>query len=93
MPDEISSVPVRSFILIFPTERNGAEFNRCSITERKRDFRSVRFDQVTVGRFPQNCNYHFRPKVDFQAERFKLLTIPSVPSEKASLSFFKFDQQ
>uniref|UniRef100_A0A915IEI6 Uncharacterized protein n=1 Tax=Romanomermis culicivorax TaxID=13658 RepID=A0A915IEI6_ROMCU len=40
--------------------------------------------KVTVDRFPQNCSYPFRPKVDLQAERFKLLAIRSVPSKKAS---------
>uniref|UniRef100_A0A915IL76 Uncharacterized protein n=1 Tax=Romanomermis culicivorax TaxID=13658 RepID=A0A915IL76_ROMCU len=39
---------------------------------------------VTVGRFPQNYSYPLRPKIDFQAERFKLLTICSVPSKKAT---------
>uniref|UniRef100_A0A915KL02 Uncharacterized protein n=1 Tax=Romanomermis culicivorax TaxID=13658 RepID=A0A915KL02_ROMCU len=34
---------------------------------------------VTVGRFPENRSYPFRPKVDFQAERFKLLDVRSVP--------------
>uniref|UniRef100_A0A915HMB9 Uncharacterized protein n=1 Tax=Romanomermis culicivorax TaxID=13658 RepID=A0A915HMB9_ROMCU len=37
--------------------------------------------KFTVGRFPQTYSCPFRPKVNYQAERFKLLTIPSV--EKA----------
>uniref|UniRef100_A0A915JDR5 Ribosomal protein S16 n=1 Tax=Romanomermis culicivorax TaxID=13658 RepID=A0A915JDR5_ROMCU len=47
----------------------------------KFSFRSVRME-ITVGRFPQNCIYPFQPKVDFQAERFKLLTIYSVEKGK-----------
>uniref|UniRef100_A0A915INR4 Uncharacterized protein n=1 Tax=Romanomermis culicivorax TaxID=13658 RepID=A0A915INR4_ROMCU len=34
-------------------------------TKREFSFRSV-LSEVTVGRFLQNCNYSFRPKVDFQ---------------------------
>uniref|UniRef100_A0A915L3T2 Uncharacterized protein n=1 Tax=Romanomermis culicivorax TaxID=13658 RepID=A0A915L3T2_ROMCU len=39
-------------------------------------------DLVTISRFPQNCSYTFQPKVDFQTERFKLLTIRSVGKGK-----------
>uniref|UniRef100_A0A915IP33 Uncharacterized protein n=1 Tax=Romanomermis culicivorax TaxID=13658 RepID=A0A915IP33_ROMCU len=49
------------------------------VTERKKNFRSIRLE-VTVGHFPQNCSYPFRSKVDFQAERFKLWR--SVPSSR-----------
>uniref|UniRef100_A0A915LBW3 Uncharacterized protein n=1 Tax=Romanomermis culicivorax TaxID=13658 RepID=A0A915LBW3_ROMCU len=51
------------------TERNG--------TKAKFSF------QVSVNRFPQKCGFPFRPEVDFQAERFKLLMIRSIPSENA----------
>uniref|UniRef100_A0A915KGP8 protein-serine/threonine phosphatase n=1 Tax=Romanomermis culicivorax TaxID=13658 RepID=A0A915KGP8_ROMCU len=44
--------------------------------------RSCNKDTVSVGRFPQNCSYPFRPKIDFQAERLKLLTICSVTLKK-----------
>uniref|UniRef100_A0A915KS95 Uncharacterized protein n=1 Tax=Romanomermis culicivorax TaxID=13658 RepID=A0A915KS95_ROMCU len=37
-----------------------------------------------VFRFPQRFSYSFRPKVDFHAQRFKLLTIHSITSEKAN---------
>uniref|UniRef100_A0A915HYP3 Uncharacterized protein n=1 Tax=Romanomermis culicivorax TaxID=13658 RepID=A0A915HYP3_ROMCU len=53
------------------------ECNRHKVTEQKKNFRSVRLE-VTVGRFPQNCTYPFRPEVDFEGEHFKLLTISSV---------------
>uniref|UniRef100_A0A915JWQ6 E2 ubiquitin-conjugating enzyme n=1 Tax=Romanomermis culicivorax TaxID=13658 RepID=A0A915JWQ6_ROMCU len=52
-------------------------------TKGKFSFRSVGLE-VTVGRFPQHCTYPLRSKVDFQAEPFKLLSISSVPSKKAS---------
>uniref|UniRef100_A0A915KC60 Uncharacterized protein n=1 Tax=Romanomermis culicivorax TaxID=13658 RepID=A0A915KC60_ROMCU len=55
------------------------EFNQ---TKEKLSFRSIQL-VVTVGRFPQNCICPFRPKMNFQAECFKLLTIHSVPSERA----------
>uniref|UniRef100_A0A915HL57 Uncharacterized protein n=1 Tax=Romanomermis culicivorax TaxID=13658 RepID=A0A915HL57_ROMCU len=56
-------------------------------TNGKFSFRSVRL-KFTVGRFPQNCSYPVRPKVDFQAERFKLLAIGSVPfRRKRRLAF------
>uniref|UniRef100_A0A915KVK5 Uncharacterized protein n=1 Tax=Romanomermis culicivorax TaxID=13658 RepID=A0A915KVK5_ROMCU len=48
----------------------------------KFSFRSVVLE-VTVGRFPQNFTYPSRLKVNFQAERFKLLAIRSVSSKKA----------
>uniref|UniRef100_A0A915KD31 Uncharacterized protein n=1 Tax=Romanomermis culicivorax TaxID=13658 RepID=A0A915KD31_ROMCU len=44
-------------------------------------FGSVRMD-VTVGRFPQMNSFLFRPKVNFQAERFTLLTTRLVPSKR-----------
>uniref|UniRef100_A0A915IG45 Uncharacterized protein n=1 Tax=Romanomermis culicivorax TaxID=13658 RepID=A0A915IG45_ROMCU len=53
---------------------------RRNVTETNGSFRSVPLD-VTVGCFRKNCSYPFRPKIDFPAERFKLLTICSVPSE------------
>uniref|UniRef100_A0A915J0R8 G-protein coupled receptors family 1 profile domain-containing protein n=1 Tax=Romanomermis culicivorax TaxID=13658 RepID=A0A915J0R8_ROMCU len=59
------------------TEQNGMQSTERNRTKEKSSFRSV-----TVGRFPQNFSYPFRAKVDFQAERFKLLTIRSVPSKK-----------
>uniref|UniRef100_A0A915HII0 Uncharacterized protein n=1 Tax=Romanomermis culicivorax TaxID=13658 RepID=A0A915HII0_ROMCU len=55
-----------------------AERNR---TKRKFPSRSVRLE-VTFDRFPQNCSYPFRPNEYFHAERFKPLTIRSVPAEK-----------
>uniref|UniRef100_A0A915JAY9 Uncharacterized protein n=1 Tax=Romanomermis culicivorax TaxID=13658 RepID=A0A915JAY9_ROMCU len=58
----------------------------CNGTEGKFSFRSVRLE-VTVGRFPQYCTYLFRPKVDFQAERLKLLTIRSVEKGKYKWPF------
>uniref|UniRef100_A0A915IM61 Uncharacterized protein n=1 Tax=Romanomermis culicivorax TaxID=13658 RepID=A0A915IM61_ROMCU len=51
-------------------------------TKGKFSFRSVRLE-VTVGNFLKNCSYPF-PKVDFQAERFKLLATGSVPLQKAT---------
>uniref|UniRef100_A0A915KCQ2 Ovule protein n=1 Tax=Romanomermis culicivorax TaxID=13658 RepID=A0A915KCQ2_ROMCU len=60
--------------LTFPTERNGIQSTERNQTKRKFAFRLVRFE-VTVGRFPQNCSYPLRPKIDFQAERFKPLMI------------------
>uniref|UniRef100_A0A915KND6 Uncharacterized protein n=1 Tax=Romanomermis culicivorax TaxID=13658 RepID=A0A915KND6_ROMCU len=56
------------------------EHNR---TKEKSSFRSVQFD-VTVGRFPKNYSYPFRPKMDFQAERFKLLGFRSVPLKNSN---------
>uniref|UniRef100_A0A915JWY9 Uncharacterized protein n=1 Tax=Romanomermis culicivorax TaxID=13658 RepID=A0A915JWY9_ROMCU len=58
-------------------EGNETECSRHKVTERKR----VRLG-VTVGRFRQNCSYPFRPKVDFRAERFKLLAIRSAEKDK-----------
>uniref|UniRef100_A0A915JP42 Uncharacterized protein n=1 Tax=Romanomermis culicivorax TaxID=13658 RepID=A0A915JP42_ROMCU len=46
-------------------------------------WRSVHLE-VTISRFSKNCGCPFRSKVDFQAERFKLLTIRSVPSKRPS---------
>uniref|UniRef100_A0A915JWJ8 Uncharacterized protein n=1 Tax=Romanomermis culicivorax TaxID=13658 RepID=A0A915JWJ8_ROMCU len=66
-------------------ERNGTECNRGNVTEGNGNFRSVRLD-ATVGRLPQNCSRPFRPKVDFQAESCKLLTMLSVPSKKANIN-------
>uniref|UniRef100_A0A915INZ6 Ribosomal protein L5 n=1 Tax=Romanomermis culicivorax TaxID=13658 RepID=A0A915INZ6_ROMCU len=60
---------------------NGTACNRHNVTERKR-FSFHRLE-VTVGRFPQNRSYPFRPQVNFRGERFKLAT-RSVPSKKAS---------
>uniref|UniRef100_A0A915IQ41 Uncharacterized protein n=1 Tax=Romanomermis culicivorax TaxID=13658 RepID=A0A915IQ41_ROMCU len=34
---------------------------------------------VIVGHFLENCSYTFQSKVDFQAERYKLLAISSIP--------------
>uniref|UniRef100_A0A915L349 Ribosomal protein L33 n=1 Tax=Romanomermis culicivorax TaxID=13658 RepID=A0A915L349_ROMCU len=59
------------------TERNQKE---------KLSFRSIQL-VVTVGGFPQNCICPFRPKMNSQAERFKVLTIRSVPSQGAT--FYK----
>uniref|UniRef100_A0A915L9I1 Uncharacterized protein n=1 Tax=Romanomermis culicivorax TaxID=13658 RepID=A0A915L9I1_ROMCU len=58
-------------------QQNGTECNQWNITQLKRNFCFV-WLEVTVGRFPQNCGHPFWPKVDFQAERFELLTIRSV---------------
>uniref|UniRef100_A0A915J5L5 Uncharacterized protein n=1 Tax=Romanomermis culicivorax TaxID=13658 RepID=A0A915J5L5_ROMCU len=44
----------------------------------KFSFRSVQLE-VTVDHFLENFNYPLKSKVDFQAERFKLLAIGSVP--------------
>uniref|UniRef100_A0A915J516 Uncharacterized protein n=1 Tax=Romanomermis culicivorax TaxID=13658 RepID=A0A915J516_ROMCU len=63
--------------------RNGMQLAECTRRKGQFSFRSVRLE-VTVGRFPQYCSYHIRPKVDFQAEQFKLLTTRSVPSKKAN---------
>uniref|UniRef100_A0A915HXR1 Uncharacterized protein n=1 Tax=Romanomermis culicivorax TaxID=13658 RepID=A0A915HXR1_ROMCU len=68
--------------LHFPTERNGMQPTERNQTKGKFSFRSARLE-VTVGRFPQNCSYPFRPRMDFQAERSKTLTIHFIPSEKA----------
>uniref|UniRef100_A0A915JL58 Uncharacterized protein n=1 Tax=Romanomermis culicivorax TaxID=13658 RepID=A0A915JL58_ROMCU len=40
--------------------RNGAECNRRNVSEGNRSFGSVL--DVTVGCFPPNCTYPFRPK-------------------------------
>uniref|UniRef100_A0A915JSD4 Uncharacterized protein n=1 Tax=Romanomermis culicivorax TaxID=13658 RepID=A0A915JSD4_ROMCU len=72
----INAVLRKSFILAFS---DGTESNRHNITDGKGNFRSVLLE-VTVGRFPQNYGYPFRPKVDFQAvgDPFRF-----VPSKKA----------
>uniref|UniRef100_A0A915JCX5 Uncharacterized protein n=1 Tax=Romanomermis culicivorax TaxID=13658 RepID=A0A915JCX5_ROMCU len=54
-------------------------------TKGKFSFRSVRLE-VTAGSFLGNCSYPFRWKVNFEAERFKLLAICSVLSKKASIN-------
>uniref|UniRef100_A0A915JC85 Potassium channel tetramerisation-type BTB domain-containing protein n=1 Tax=Romanomermis culicivorax TaxID=13658 RepID=A0A915JC85_ROMCU len=64
--------------LSFPTERKGMQSTERNETIGKFSFLSVRW-WVTVGRFPQNYSYPFRPKMDFPAKRFKLLMIHSVP--------------
>uniref|UniRef100_A0A915K6Z3 Uncharacterized protein n=1 Tax=Romanomermis culicivorax TaxID=13658 RepID=A0A915K6Z3_ROMCU len=48
-------------------------------TKGKFSFRLARL-KVTVGNFLENYSYSLRSKVDFQAERFELLAIGSVPS-------------
>uniref|UniRef100_A0A915IKJ6 Uncharacterized protein n=1 Tax=Romanomermis culicivorax TaxID=13658 RepID=A0A915IKJ6_ROMCU len=54
------------------------ECNRGNVTEGNGSFRSVRLD-VSIGHFPKNCSCPFRPKVDFQPEPLKLLTIRPIP--------------
>uniref|UniRef100_A0A915HQF0 Uncharacterized protein n=1 Tax=Romanomermis culicivorax TaxID=13658 RepID=A0A915HQF0_ROMCU len=44
------------------------------------------FGLVRSGHFPQNCSFPFRKEVDYQAERFKLLAIRSVPPKRASIN-------
>uniref|UniRef100_A0A915K649 Uncharacterized protein n=1 Tax=Romanomermis culicivorax TaxID=13658 RepID=A0A915K649_ROMCU len=69
-----------SYIFAFSggTERSGMQSMERNRTEEEFSSRLVRL-KITFSRFPQNCSYLFRPKVDFQAERFKLLKIRSVP--------------
>uniref|UniRef100_A0A915ICA4 Uncharacterized protein n=1 Tax=Romanomermis culicivorax TaxID=13658 RepID=A0A915ICA4_ROMCU len=68
--------------LPFWIERNG---RRIQSTQRYRTKAKFFFSFGLVGgyRLPflENCSYPFRSIVDFQAERFKLLTIHSVPSK------------
>uniref|UniRef100_A0A915HY62 Uncharacterized protein n=1 Tax=Romanomermis culicivorax TaxID=13658 RepID=A0A915HY62_ROMCU len=42
---------------------------------------------VIVGHFLENCSYPLRSKVDFQAERFKVLAIGSVPFRRKKQVF------
>uniref|UniRef100_A0A915I0D1 Uncharacterized protein n=1 Tax=Romanomermis culicivorax TaxID=13658 RepID=A0A915I0D1_ROMCU len=46
-------------------------------TKEEFSFHSIRLE-VAVGRFQQNCGYSLQSKVDYQTERFRLLTIRSV---------------
>uniref|UniRef100_A0A915K0Y1 Uncharacterized protein n=1 Tax=Romanomermis culicivorax TaxID=13658 RepID=A0A915K0Y1_ROMCU len=65
--------------LLFPTERNGTECNQRNVTEWKGN---------SVGGYCRSFSvklqlyFPFRPKADFQAKRFKLLTIHSVGKSK-----------
>uniref|UniRef100_A0A915HJG9 Uncharacterized protein n=1 Tax=Romanomermis culicivorax TaxID=13658 RepID=A0A915HJG9_ROMCU len=65
--------------------RNGMQSTERNRTKGKLSFRSVQLD-VAVGRSLQNCSNLSRPKADSQAERFKLLTIRSVPLEEAGIN-------
>uniref|UniRef100_A0A915JA64 RRM domain-containing protein n=1 Tax=Romanomermis culicivorax TaxID=13658 RepID=A0A915JA64_ROMCU len=53
-PEVLQSLKAHLY-LPFPTEWNETECNRRNVTERNGNFRSVRLE-VSVGRFPQNCN-------------------------------------
>uniref|UniRef100_A0A915HQ96 Uncharacterized protein n=1 Tax=Romanomermis culicivorax TaxID=13658 RepID=A0A915HQ96_ROMCU len=71
-------MPKGHLYLRFSMERNRMESTQPYRMEGKFSFRSV-WLEITVGRFLQNCSYPSRSKVDFQAERFKLLLIRTVP--------------
>uniref|UniRef100_A0A915IXI1 Uncharacterized protein n=1 Tax=Romanomermis culicivorax TaxID=13658 RepID=A0A915IXI1_ROMCU len=73
----------RHFYFPFSAEQNGMQSTQRYGTKQKFSLCSVRLE-VTVGHFLENCSYPLRSKVDFQAERFKLLAIGSVPSKKAT---------
>uniref|UniRef100_A0A915L449 Uncharacterized protein n=1 Tax=Romanomermis culicivorax TaxID=13658 RepID=A0A915L449_ROMCU len=63
----------RLFILAFPTEQNAIDGTEVSVL----------FGWTLLPVVSRKIADPFRLKVNFQAERFKLLTIRSVPSEKA----------
>uniref|UniRef100_A0A915IEQ9 Uncharacterized protein n=1 Tax=Romanomermis culicivorax TaxID=13658 RepID=A0A915IEQ9_ROMCU len=80
-----AEIPTTALIVLshlylpFLAERNGMQSTQRYQTKGKFSFRLVRL-KVTVGHFLENCSYPLRSKVDFQAERFELLAIGSVPS-------------
>uniref|UniRef100_A0A915IF48 Uncharacterized protein n=1 Tax=Romanomermis culicivorax TaxID=13658 RepID=A0A915IF48_ROMCU len=61
--------------LPFPMERNAID---TALPNEKNIFVTFGWVEVTIRRLPQNCSYPFRLKLDFQAERFKLLANRSV---------------
>uniref|UniRef100_A0A915J8F0 NADH dehydrogenase [ubiquinone] iron-sulfur protein 3, mitochondrial n=1 Tax=Romanomermis culicivorax TaxID=13658 RepID=A0A915J8F0_ROMCU len=64
--------------LPFPTECNEVD----GTLPNEREILVLLDSVEAVRRFPQNWSYPSRPKENFQAERFKLLTVHFIPSEK-----------